>query len=190
MTDTPAAAYASTGGAPAYTLTARVFHWLTAALVLTMLPIGFVMANVEFEDEDVGDLLFDLHRSIGVLVLVVVALRLIWRLTHPPAPLPADIPPLQRLAASAVHWLLYALLLIQAVVGWIATSAYRAPINVFWLFELPPIWPVDKLFSDRMFTVHMAIGIAIAVLLCAHIGAALQHHFIRRDRVLMRMVTG
>jgi len=187
MTNTPESAYA---GAPAYTLTARVLHWLTAALVLTMLPVGFVMANVEFEEDETADFLFDLHRSIGVLLLLVVAVRLIWRLTHPPAPLPDDITPLQKLAANTVHWLLYTLLLIQAMVGWIATSAYRAPISVFWLFELPPIWPVDKPFSDRMFTVHLIIGIAIAVLMCAHIGAALQHHFIRRDRVLMRMITG
>ena len=76
------------------------------------------------------------------------------------------------------------------MVGWIATSAYRAPILVFWLFELPPIWPVDQAFSEKMFAVHRLIGIAIALLLCAHIGAALFHHFIRKDGVLMRMVSG
>jgi cytochrome b561 len=94
------------------------------------------------------------------------------------------------MAAHATHWALYALLIAQAMVGWIATSAYRAPINVFWLFELPPIWPVDQPFSEKMFSVHMAIGIAIALLLCAHIGAALYHHFVRKDRVLLRMVSG
>ncbi len=176
--------------APAYTLTARVLHWITAALVLTMIPIGIVMVNVEFEEEEVGDFLFHIHRSFGVVVLAIVAIRLTWRLTHPPLPLPADISPLQRRAARTVHWLLYALLLIQGMVGWIATSAYRAPILVFWLFELPPIWPVDKDFSDKAFLVHQTIGISIAIVLCFHIGAALHHHFIRRDRVLMRMVTG
>ncbi len=79
---------------------------------------------------------------------------------------------------------------MQAIVGWIATSAYRAPILVFWLFELPPIWPVDQPFSDKIFWLHRMLGIAIVALLCAHIGAALYHHFVRRDRVLMRMVAG
>jgi cytochrome b561 len=173
---------------PGYTLTARILHWLTAALVLTMIPIGIAMANADFGVAQ--DTLYDLHRSIGAVLLPLVLCRLLWRVTHPAPPLPADIPALQQMAAHATHWALYALLIAQAMVGWIATSAYRAPINVFWLFELPPIWPVDQPFSEKMFSVHMAIGIAIALLLCAHIGAALYHHFVRKDRVLLRMVSG
>ena len=80
------------------------------------------------------------------------------------------------------------MLIVQAFVGWIATSAYRAPIKVFWLFELPPIWPVDQPFSEKMFGVHRLLGIALALLICVHIGAALFHHFVRKDDVLMRMV--
>ncbi len=172
----------------AYTLTARVLHWVTAALVLTMIPIGVAMANADFGAWQ--NTLYDLHRSIGAVLLPVVLGRLLWRLTHPAPPLPADIPGIQQVAAHATHWALYGLLILQAIVGWVATSAYRAPISVFWLFELPPIWREDKAFSDMMFTVHRAIGIAIALLLCAHIGAALYHHFIRKDGVLMRMVSG
>jgi cytochrome b561 len=173
---------------PGYTLTARILHWVTAALVLTMIPIGIAMANADFGAAQ--DTLYNLHRSIGAVLLPLVIGRLLWRVTHPAPPLPADIPTLQQMAAHATHWALYALLIAQAMVGWIATSAYRAPINVFWLFELPPIWPVDQPFSEKMFSVHMAIGIAIALLLCAHIGAALYHHFVRKDRVLLRMVSG
>ena len=85
---------------------------------------------------------------------------------------------------------LYALLIVQPIVGWIATSAYRAPMLFFWLFELPPIWPEDRAFSEKMFAVHRCLGIMMALMICAHIGGALFHHFIRRDRVLMRMVSG
>lgn len=177
-----------TGVAPGYTLTARVFHWLTAALVLIMLPIGIAMANFDFGPAQ--DTLYHLHRSIGATLLPIVLLRLLYRLTHPAPPLPDDIPAIQQLAAHATHWALYVLLIVQAIVGWIATSAYRAPILVFWLFELPPIWPVDQPFSEKMFVVHRILGIAIAVLICMHVGAALYHHFVRKDRVLMRMVTG
>jgi cytochrome b561 len=77
---------------------------------------------------------------------------------------------------------------VQPIVGWVATSAYRAPIRVFWLFELPPIWPVDQPLSERLFGVHRFLGIAIALLLCAHVGAALFHHFVRKDGVLLRMI--
>jgi cytochrome b561 len=117
-------------------------------------------------------------------------MRLGYRLAHPPLPLPDDIPPIQQFAAHATHWALYALLIVQAFVGWIATSAYRAPIVVFGLFQLPPIWPQDQPFSERLFVVHQLMGLAIACLVVAHIGAALRHHFVRRDGVLMRMITG
>ena len=171
-----------------YTLTARILHWVTAALVLTMIPIGIAMANADFGPAQ--DVLYHLHRSIGAVLLPIVVLRLLYRLRHSTPPLPADIPAIQQLAAHATHWALYALLIVQPIAGWIATSAYRAPILVFWLFELPPIWPVDQPFSENAFAVHRLLGIAIALLLCAHIGAALFHHFIRKDRVLMRMVSG
>src|SRR5229473_2597650 len=92
--------------------------------------------------------------------------------------------------ARATHWGLYGLLMVQPFVGWVATSAYRAPIVVFGLFELPPIWPQDRPLSDRLFVVHALIGAAIACLAAVHIGAALYHHFVRKDRVLMRMITG
>ena len=103
---------------------------------------------------------------------------------------PDDISSIQKLAAHATHSGLYALLIVQPFTGWIATSAYRAPVVVFGLFELPPIWRESRAFSEQLFFVHGLIGIAIACLVAAHIGAALYHHFVRRDRVLLRMITG
>ncbi len=171
-----------------YTAVARALHWLTAALVLAMIPIGVAMANADFGSAQ--DTLYHLHRSTGAILLPLMLVRLAYRVAHPPPPLPADIPAAQQFAAHATHWALYGLLIAQAVVGWIATSAYRAPILVFWLFELPPVWPQDRPFSEAMFAVHRGLGIAVVLLLGAHIGAALFHHFVRRDRVLMRMVRG
>jgi cytochrome b561 len=122
---------------PAYTVTARVLHWITAALVLTMVPLGIVIAN-----EWGGPLqerLYDLHKSIGSLLIPIIIIRLINRLVlNPPLPLPADIPPLQQLAAHTTHWALYALLLVQPLVGWIGTSAYPAPVPFFGWFNLRP----------------------------------------------------
>jgi cytochrome b561 len=177
------------GEAPsAYSLTARALHWITAALVLTIIPLGVVIAN-----EWGGSLqnrLYDLHRSIGVVILLLIILRVGYRLKHPPSPLPDDISLIQQLAAHSTHWGLYALLTVQPLVGWIATSAYRAPIVVFGMFELPPIWSEDRAFSDRVFALHRLVAFGIACLATAHISAALYHHFVRKDRVLMRMITG
>ena len=182
------ASQTSASAIPAYTVTARVLHWIIAALVLLMIPLGIVIAN-EWGGP-VQQPLYNLHKSVGALILPLVVVRLIWRLTHPPLPLPADIPPIQQFAAHATHWMLYALLIVQPVVGWIATSAYPAPLPVFGLFELPKVWPEDRPLSERLFAVHRFLGIAIAVVAAMHIAAALHHHFVRRDRVLMRMVTG
>jgi cytochrome b561 len=180
------AAAASAG--PAYSVTARVLHWVVAALVLFMVPVGIIIAN-EWGGP-VQQPLYDLHKSVGVLLLPLVLARLLYRLTHPPMPLPADIPALQQFAAHATHWALYGLLIVQPVVGLIATSAYPAPLPMFGLFELPHVWPENRPLSERLFALHRWLGIAIGVVAAMHICAALHHHFLRKDRVLMRMVTG
>jgi cytochrome b561 len=177
-----------TSATPAYTVTARSLHWLTASLVLINLPLGLVIAN-EWGGP-LQDQLYDLHRSIGALIIPIILVRVVYRLGHPPAPLPDDIAPWQRRLASATHYALYGLLVVQPFLGWVGTSAYRAPIIVFGLFELPPIWPEDRAVSDQVLLVHAIIGLTIACLVAAHIGAALHHHFVRRDRILMRMVSG
>jgi cytochrome b561 len=170
--------------ADGYTLTARTLHWVTATLVLFQISAGFLIANF-----DLGPL-YNLHKSVGVLILPVVIVRLAWRFGHPAPPLPTDIQKIQRLAAHTIHWLLYALMIVQPIIGWIATSAYPAPIPFFGLFEMPHIWWQDRALSDRLFVVHLWIGVTIAALLAGHIGAALYHHFVRKDDVLMRMVRG
>jgi len=135
-------------------MTARVLHWATAFLVLSVIPLGIVAAN------DWGgsmqNAIFDLHRSIGAAIVPLIVLRPIYRWAHPPLPLPDDIPKLQRLAAHATHWSLYILLIAQPLTGWIVTSAYRAPVTVFGWFELPPIWSEDRAFSEQLFSVFTA----------------------------------
>ena len=174
-------------GTPAYTPVARALHWLTAVLVLGLIPVGIIMHDME--PGPLQDRLYNLHRSTGTLLLPLAIIRLLYRWTHPPLPMP-HMPALQRFAAESTHWGLYALLIVQPLVGWAATSAYRAPIIVYGLFELPPILPVNQPLSERLFAVHRWLGILMALMVLAHIGAALFHHFVSRDRVLMRMVSG
>jgi cytochrome b561 len=171
-----------------YPPTWRLLHWLTAGIVLALIPMGIFMANGP--PGPLKDFLYNLHRSLGVTLIPIIVVRLLYRLTHTAPPLPADLPAIQRLAAHLNHYALYALLLVQPFVGWIATSAYPAPIPVFGLFELPPIWQADRAFSDRMFSVHRWIGVTIALLAAMHIAAALYHHFVRRDLILLRMLRG
>lgn len=171
-----------------YTPTARFLHWLVAAIILTIIPMGIVMSNVDLGPR--GDTLYDIHRSLGFVLLPLALLRLWHRMTHPVPALPADLPGYQVLAAEATHWALYALLVLQPIIGWIATSAYGAQINFFWLFNLPSIWPHNEPLSEKLFALHRWLGFLMAAILLAHIGAALFHHFVRKDNILTRMVRG
>jgi cytochrome b561 len=177
-----------TAAAAGYTPVARVLHWVVAVLVLLMVPLGIVIAN-EWGGP-AQEFLYNLHKSIGVTLIPIVIVRLLYRLNHPPPPLPSDLPAIQEFAAYATHWALYVLILIQPIVGYIMTSAYPAPVPFFGLFNLPAIWPEDRALSERLLVVHFYIGISIAAVAAMHISAALYHHFVRKDRVLMRMVSG
>ena len=184
-----AASSSTTAAAPAYTVTARVLHWVTAAVIALMIPLGVIVAN-NWVGGALQNSLYGLHESLGALLIPVVLARLGHRLTNPPLPLPQDIPALQRFAANMTHMGLYALLVAQPLVGWIAMSASGAPVSVFGLIALPPIVSDDRVFSEKLFALHDLIGFSIAGLIAAHVGAALYHHVVRRDRVLMRMITG
>jgi cytochrome b561 len=175
-------------GAKGYDPIARTLHWLTAAIVLFMLAAGFYM--VYGPEGPLADTLYELHRSFGIVLIPIVLARIVWRARHPAPPLPTDIPLPQRAVAHLVHGALYGLLAIQPLIGWLGTSSYRAPMTLFWLVPVPPIWPENRALSDWLFAVHRGIGIAFVVLIGLHVGGALFHHFIRRDTVLMRMVRG
>jgi cytochrome b561 len=140
---------------PAYTVGARLLHWITAVLILLMIPLSFVIAN------DWGGTLqgwlYDLHRSIGALLIPIELLRLLVWWARPPAELPHNIPLLQRHAARVTHLGLYVLLLLQPLVGWMATSAFRAPISVFGLFEMPPICAENCSYRARRDAVRSTI---------------------------------
>jgi cytochrome b561 len=173
---------------PGYTGAARTLHWITALLVLAMIPLGLVIA------EGMGGswqaFLYDLHKSLGVIVLLVAILRWLYRLGNKSPPLPAELPKLQQMVAHVSHWALYVLILVQPLVGWAATASYPAPVPIFGLFDLPSIWPVDRALSERLFQLHGVLGFLMAVLATLHIAATLHHHFVRRDRILMRMLKG
>ncbi len=173
---------------PGYTATARALHWIVAVLVLLMIPLGVVITNEWGGPAQI--FLYNLHKSIGATLIPIVLFRLFCRLKNPPPPLPSDIPAIQQFAASATHWALYGLILAQPIVGYIMTSAYPAPVPFFGLFNLPAIWPANRALSEQLSVVHLYLGIAIAVVAAVHIGAALFHHFVRKDRVLMRMIAG
>lgn len=165
----------------------KFFHWLVALLILVQFALGWLAVSWRVSPLKLD--LFVWHKSIGVLVLALVLLRLAWRLGAPAAPgLPAHMPAWERIAARASHVLLYGLLLALPLSGWVVQSTSGMPFRVFRQWPLPAIAATDKAVSDLAALVHLCLGIALAVLLLVHIGAALRHHFVLRDEVLTRML--
>jgi cytochrome b561 len=165
---------------------AQALHWLTAILVFTGVGLGIAMLNAA--PGDMQNQLFNLHRSFGALILAVTGIRLIWRLYAPPPPLVVGLPPWQERAAHATHWALYGLLFVVPLVGWAGTSAFGARIPVFGLFELPMILEKNKAVADVLLPLHQILAFTLCALVLMHMGAALHHHFIRKDDTLRRML--
>jgi cytochrome b561 len=169
-----------------YPSSSKWLHWLVAASVLIMIPIGIAMGRVA--EGPLQNALYTLHKSFGILILGLMIARLINRIVvGAPAPEPG-LARWQRAVSSATHGLLYVLLVLQAIGGWLANSAYGAPTPFFGLFELPALRGKDQAFADQVFANHRIFGFVIAALAAMHIAAALQHYFINRDGVLQRML--
>lgn len=163
---------------------ARLLHWLAALLLIITFVLGAGMDYVGHSP--LHDRMFNWHRAFGVLVLGVIVVRLLWRLTHPAPPLPASISGLQAFAAHATHWLLYLLLIVQPMLGWLGESAFGSGVPVFRLFELPPIIGKDEALAKVLMGIHGWVGWAILWVVVVHVAAAL-YHTVRGDGVLKRM---
>ena len=173
-----------------YSAPARTFHWLTAAIVIVMIPLGFLIAyeGPMFKlPEALGNGLASAHKLIGFLLLWLVIARLIYRLRNGAPPDEPTLDPLQKGVAHATHWLLYLLLIAVPLSGWIGISLYGAR-ELFELFSLPPLTGVDQKASDGVFAWHLRGAVLILFLASAHVAAALYHYFIRKDGVLRRML--
>jgi len=170
---------------PHFTPLSRLLHWLMAILVLTMLFIGIGMVA------SLGDYsrLVAIHKPLGVAILVLVAIRLVNRLLHPPPPLPAWMPPWQRFAAVASHVLLYVLMFALPLVGWAMLSAADYPIVLAGSLRLPPILPHDAKLYAVLRNVHSALAYLLFATFLLHFGAALMHALVYRDGVFQSMAS-
>jgi cytochrome b561 len=176
----------ATPDGPRWSAMARFLHWLVAVLIFTQFALGWLAATWRLSPAKLD--LFVWHKSNGMLILVLVALRLVWRLIAPAPPLPAATPTWERAAAHASHALLYLVMLGMPLSGWIINSAAAIPFKIFWRIPLPAIVAADPRGAAVASRVHFSLGLLLAALLVVHIAAALWHHFIQRDNVLIRML--
>lgn len=170
---------------PGYGRVARLFHWVTVLLVLIMIPVGVAMTSETLEP--VADPLFILHKGLGVIVLLVVVARLIWRLVHPAPPLPEHLPPLERRVASLTHWSLYALLVIQPVSGYVRTVADDFPIELLDAVGVPPLLPEMPEVAGVALVIHQVSAYLLTALIAVHVTGTLRHALIDKDGIFRRM---
>ena len=169
-----------------YPVTSKLLHWLVAICVLTTAPVAITMTRLS--EGPTRDTLYNFHKSLGVLILVLMILRLINRLAVGAPVAEPGIERWQKTVSSVVHTSFYVLLLAMPIVGYIANSAYGAPTPFFGLFDLPPIVDKNETLSTPLFTIHRLVGWLVIILVLIHVSAALYHHFVRRDKVLQRML--
>lgn len=171
---------------PAWAAPAKALHWLVAALVLAQFALGW--SAVAWHLSPVKLDLFVWHKSIGMLILALMAVRVGVRLRYGAPSLPRGTPPWERRAATASHCLLYALVLAMPLSGWIVNSAANVPLRLFWWLPLPPIVAPSKMIETLAARVHLGLFVALALMVTVHAAAALRHHFVLRDDVLARML--
>lgn len=165
---------------------AKFLHWSIATLIFVQFGLGWVADSWHLSPTKLE--LFVWHKSIGLLILVLVVLRLLWRFANPTPALPVDTSVLERRAAHASHALLYALMVVIPLSGWVINSAAKIPFRVFWLFPLPAIVAPDKGLAELAKQVHFILFIVIATVVAVHMAAAFRHHWVKRNETLVRML--
>jgi cytochrome b561 len=172
-----------------YTRSARLLHTVQGLALVGMFAVGLYMVDLPFSPERLK--LYNWHKWAGVLVLTLSLVRLLWRLTHRPPPLPDSIvrvmPAWQRQAHHATHAALYVLFFAVPLLGWAYSSSAGFPLVVFGVLPLPDWVPVNETLAGLLKPSHRYAAYGLAGLVLLHVAASLKHHFIDRDGLLARM---
>ena len=171
-----------------YTRAMQIMHWVTVALLFGAYLLAWAAGNAETGVEAAW--LVMLHRSFGLTILALTAIRFAWRQRSRVPPLPADVPAIQQLAARASAMGLYVLLALQPLLGLTASMLHGDRILVFGGIVAPSFLPADPAFAHQVFEMHGWTALLLLALIGVHSGAALYHHLIRRDEVLAGMLPG
>lgn len=165
---------------------AQSLHWLVAGLVLVQIGLGLYAAGLPVSLARLQWL--SRHKSLGLAILALMLVRLVWRWLNPPPAMPESMPRWQRSAAATTHGLLYLLLVLTALSGWMHASAAGLSINWFGLVLVPDLVPKQAELSELMKAVHAGCVAALALLLAGHVSGAFYHALVLRDGVIGRML--
>jgi cytochrome b561 len=164
----------------------RLFHWAVAALVVFQIPLAYRMIAMPLGTDKFAA--FALHKSLGMTVFALTALRLAWRLVKPPPGLPTNMSGRERGLAHAAHAVLYVVTFGMPLTGWCYSVASGYSVSMFGLFVLPDLVPADEALAEVFESLHRLLSYALMSVLVLHVLAAAHHHVVRRDNVLISML--
>ncbi|MYM98537.1 cytochrome b [Duganella vulcania] len=159
-------------------------HWLCAALIVGLLGVGWYMMAIE--DEPGSGWYFDQHKSFGLVLFALLLIRLCWRLTHKPAPLPASVPGWQRTISSLTQWLLYACMFAMPVIGFLGAAHTKRGVALFGA-AFPAWFTPDHDVAEQFFDVHSGLAVIMTALIVLHVLAGLKHLLVDKDQVFRRI---
>ena len=169
-----------------YTATAMLVHWAMAIGLIGMFFFGLYMADLPVSPAKLK--YYSWHKWAGVTLFALLAFRIVWRATHRPPELPMHMSRGEQFIAHAGHAALYLLMIAVPLSGWLMSSAKGFQTVWFGVLPLPDLLAKDKALGNLLETVHVVLNYTLIAVLLGHVGAALKHHFIDRDDVLIRML--
>jgi cytochrome b561 len=164
----------------------QAFHWLIVALVITQVTLAKFAEGLPIGVEKLATLAR--HKSVGITILILAALRLLWRWANPVPVLPPTLKPYERRIAHFTHGALYALLFAMPISGWAMSSARGFSVSWFGLVQLPDFVGKSRSLYETLHDVHETFAYMLGAVALLHIAAALKHHFVLHDDVLRRML--
>ncbi len=166
-----------------YGAVSKIFHWVMAFLILFMLGAGFLLDTLKIP------LLYDAHKAVGFILLLLAVARLLWRLINQAPGYNKSMPKLIKLAAHLLHYFLYALMIAMPLSAFIASNAAERPVSFLFLFKMPLLFEHKNMqLAKSMMGLHQILAIIFIIAVSLHALAALYHHFIKKDDILKRMM--
>ena len=171
-----------------YGIVAKIFHWLLFLMLIFSIAAGNFLASLPKGAEKLQAA--GMHKSFGAVILMLIMLRLVWKLINETPRLPDETTAGEAFVAKAMHWGLYVLMFAQPLAGIMMSQAAGFPVSFFGLFEFPVFLDKNPELAKTFLTMHGTVWILLVIAVIGHAGAALQHHFIKKDNVLKQMTTG
>jgi cytochrome b561 len=169
-----------------YGSVAIILHWVMALLIIGLLALGLIMVRLPISLQKLR--FFGWHKEYGLLVLLLIVVRIIWRISNVVPLLPPSLANWQKQTAHLVHFAFYFFMLAMPITGWIITSSAGLPASFFGIAVLPDLVLPNENTRQLFTEIHKWLGYSLIAVICMHVGAALQHHFIYKDDILRRIL--